>query len=75
VERIQLADDRIQWHTFMRTVMKLWVPYKVGNLLTATTSFPKTLLHGIMQANVTEFISSFILFQLHKYIIWHTFNN
>jgi len=34
VDWLHLAQDRDQWHVLMNTVMKLRIPYKVGNFLT-----------------------------------------
>jgi len=41
VEWINLAEDRDQWRTLMKTVMNFLVPYKVWNFLTrrVTVSF------------------------------------
>jgi hypothetical protein len=32
---ILLDQDRDKWHALVNTVMKLWLPYKVRNLLTS----------------------------------------
>jgi hypothetical protein len=34
VDWICLAQDRVQWRAAVKTVMKLWVSQKVGNLVT-----------------------------------------
>jgi hypothetical protein len=52
VDWIHLAEDRDQCTTFVNTVMKFRVPYKVGNFLTswATVGFSRrSLLHGVSQ--------------------------
>jgi len=34
VDRIHLAEDRVQYHTFLNTVMNLQGQLKLGNFLT-----------------------------------------
>jgi hypothetical protein len=47
---ILLAQNRVQWQALMNTLMNIWVPYKVGSILTTweTLQFSrKTPLLGV----------------------------
>jgi hypothetical protein len=46
---IQLARDRVQWRTFVNTVINLWVPQESTIFLTSlvTNSFSNILHHGV----------------------------
>jgi len=46
---IDLAQDRDRWWALVNAILKLQIPYYVGNFLTTRgpVSFSRTLLHGV----------------------------
>jgi hypothetical protein len=73
VDRIDVAQDRDQWHGVLNMV-NLWVPQKVGNFLSSrmTVSFSRRTLDSRIGGSDRQlFVCLFVCLLVEKKYIWN----